>query len=480
MIEERLRQALADPGWEPQTSTVSVPTVLATVSSRRRHRAIAAGVLAPVVTAAVVFGAVAVVDESPSPTPPAQPAPVLLFNEGRLSNGQTMPFTHTDVPPVRTPYGVVAKAGMYGPAPLGILRPDGSWTVLVQQVSSFATDGERIVYTEMPDPSDSREVTLVAAQLSDGVVERSTPLHNVATVNDLVGDTALITVGDGLAGARVWDVATGQMTELADTGVGLAVDPVGDELVANPFESSCVRRYAATGSHDESCVAEGGVVAYAPDSRLAVATVNRNKRILIFRGAQEPSGAIALPPGTEGARQLAWSGDDVAAIIERTGPTQALLCSTASGCTPVGEAADGSFNNLWVIEDLTGTAATERPLVTADCVHFRDLPAEILIACGDGNFLLTKVKYERLAATEQSGTATARVKICEPDCSLGHFVSRPARFRLDRVRSVFGQQIFTRIEVTFTRSGDVQRDYLLPLGCSVRPPHCPAHRPGTG
>ncbi|MDX6274890.1 MAG: hypothetical protein QOJ92_2100 [Frankiales bacterium] len=127
-------------------------------------------------------------------------------------------------------------------------------------------------------------------------------------------------------------------------------------------------------------------------------------------------------------------------------------------------------------QGLASPSAIEAPLpqVVTDCEHFGVRPAEITVACGDGNYLLRRATYDRWTAAGAVGHAVAVANDCTPNCAEGHFAEKPVDFRLDGRRIVFGVPLFTRLTVLDPATGGtVMTTPLLPLGCSLTPPSCP-------
>jgi hypothetical protein len=149
------------------------------------------------------------------------------------------------------------------------------------------------------------------------------------------------------------------------------------------------------------------------------------------------------------------------------------LCACASGGSR-GGAPEVSSSTPGTSSSPTRPDLTK---VTADCNHFTVRPRRIGIACGDGGFYLDDLHYERWTRVTALATGIAATRRCVPDCARGHYVRQRVRVTFDRVRVVFGSPIFTRVEIRYAVSGRLERDYVLPLGCSVTPPHCPRKRP---
>lgn len=162
------------------------------------------------------------------------------------------------------------------------------------------------------------------------------------------------------------------------------------------------------------------------------------------------------------------------------------LTLTVSAVSVLAAAACGSSSVSGA--EPSGTSTTEMPsasvatpVMTADCTHFRRRPASIIIACGDGGFFVKRVRYSVWTQTEADGRGIAVSRDCGPEHMCGGqnvtWREDPSRIRLDRVRQVFGHRVFTLITVTSLRTGDVDRELVLPLGCRLTPPRCPDENP---
>lgn len=146
-----------------------------------------------------------------------------------------------------------------------------------------------------------------------------------------------------------------------------------------------------------------------------------------------------------------------------------VLLGGLAGCSASGTSRAGQ--SLATPSPLR-TAAV--PQVVADCQHFALRPAQIGVACGDGNYQLVEARYDHWGADRAVGSAVALTNTCQPNCAQGRFVRVPVRFTLDQERLVYGVALFTRLTVLDARTGrPVLTAPLLPLDCSVEPPSCP-------
>jgi hypothetical protein len=97
--------------------------------------------------------------------------------------------------------------------------------------------------------------------------------------------------------------------------------------------------------------------------------------------------------------------------------------------------------------------ATARPAtrVVANCVDAVYKPKRIIIACGDGNLVLTKMRYKTWTAHEATGSGTMYVNECEPDCASGKWATTYTHFTLDRTKKVgkHDQPRFSRLVAVY-------------------------------
>jgi hypothetical protein len=73
-------------------------------------------------------------------------------------------------------------------------------------------------------------------------------------------------------------------------------------------------------------------------------------------------------------------------------------------------------------------------------------PSRILIACGDGNFYMTGLRWSSWTSAGARGRGTAHQNDCKPYCAVGHFHTyRGITVRLSRPRSCRGEEQFRRL-----------------------------------
>lgn len=77
-------------------------------------------------------------------------------------------------------------------------------------------------------------------------------------------------------------------------------------------------------------------------------------------------------------------------------------------------------------------------------------PAQITIACGDGNFFVTALRWSNWTQTSANGHGVGHLNDCRPYCAAGKFHTYPVAVRLSRPEICHGSvREFTRLTVQF-------------------------------
>jgi hypothetical protein len=90
------------------------------------------------------------------------------------------------------------------------------------------------------------------------------------------------------------------------------------------------------------------------------------------------------------------------------------------------------------------------------CEHLaRVRPTSIVVACGDGNFSIDRLKWSSWGTRTAVGRGTAHLNDCTPNCVSGHFHTFPVAVRLSKVvQCVRGRREFARIEWSGKQTGN--------------------------
>ena len=101
-------------------------------------------------------------------------------------------------------------------------------------------------------------------------------------------------------------------------------------------------------------------------------------------------------------------------------------------------------------------------------------PSDVQLACGDGNFFLTQVKWSSWTDASAAGLATGHQNDCKPFCAAGHFHLYRVAVRVFRPETCRnGARKFTRVTFSFVstrpagvaRSGTFKSPFYLGRGC---------------
>jgi hypothetical protein len=129
------------------------------------------------------------------------------------------------------------------------------------------------------------------------------------------------------------------------------------------------------------------------------------------------------------------------AVTLAAGALLTAAMTTASAGTPAGAAATAA------------QAASPKP-VLVDCMWHRNVrPTDFILACGDGNSVLTKLDWKQWNAWTATAEGVNLVNDCKPYCAAGKFHPYPVTVRLDRPapwKKNPGVEHFTRMSLTYT------------------------------
>ncbi|MCE4948664.1 MULTISPECIES: hypothetical protein [Streptomyces] len=121
----------------------------------------------------------------------------------------------------------------------------------------------------------------------------------------------------------------------------------------------------------------------------------------------------------------------------------------------------------------SASAATTPPtgnrVAVIDCTgNAQHSPGTFMLACGDGNNVLTSLRWSQWHSRSAVAEGTDMVNDCRPYCAAGHFHGYPVRVRLDTPQARTGhdgQRHFTRVTLTYPadRPADTARVVTLNL-----------------
>ena len=94
------------------------------------------------------------------------------------------------------------------------------------------------------------------------------------------------------------------------------------------------------------------------------------------------------------------------------------------------------YPNGWQTDDVLTVETRYRINVAvgafSDCQHAHVRPSRLIVACGDGNLVLTHMHWTRWDGHTARGHGTALYNTCSPNCAQGHFGRAPVQATLSR------------------------------------------------
>jgi hypothetical protein len=94
-------------------------------------------------------------------------------------------------------------------------------------------------------------------------------------------------------------------------------------------------------------------------------------------------------------------------------------------------------------------APSSHTQVIAACRAPAYRPTHYVMTCADGNTQIRHVTYSSWSSSAATARGTYVYNTCRPDCAAGTFKHHPVTFSLDRVRTVHGTRLFTRMLVSY-------------------------------
>jgi len=116
-----------------------------------------------------------------------------------------------------------------------------------------------------------------------------------------------------------------------------------------------------------------------------------------------------------------------------------------------------------------GASAAGGPVVM-DCSSLASAPSELTIACGDGNFILTKMHWLNWGKPAATGTGDVSANDCNPYCAAGHFHDYAVVATADRLQTCLGgRRQYSRLRLRYPGNAPatVRNTATVPLGCSL-------------
>jgi hypothetical protein len=97
-----------------------------------------------------------------------------------------------------------------------------------------------------------------------------------------------------------------------------------------------------------------------------------------------------------------------------------------------------------------GNDDNEKVLFPAGCTNPSYKPTQIIVTCADANTVLKGISWKSYGNDTASGSATANVNACDPNCAAGKLQTFPAMVKLSQPKDCRKDvQQFTHLVLTY-------------------------------
>lgn len=103
----------------------------------------------------------------------------------------------------------------------------------------------------------------------------------------------------------------------------------------------------------------------------------------------------------------------------------------------------------------------------SDCGPLVSAPKQLTLACGDGNYYLTHLRWHRWGQSVATASGTANANDCKPYCAAGHFHSFAVTVTVDRLARCNSAHYYARIAIAYAGArptGSSKRN-VYAMGC---------------
>src|SRR5690606_9176023 len=76
-------------------------------------------------------------------------------------------------------------------------------------------------------------------------------------------------------------------------------------------------------------------------------------------------------------------------------------------------------------------------------------PKSITVFCADAGVVIEKIRYRKYTSRVATGTGTATVNLCEPNCAAGNTETFRVRFKLSRVTQCGDSYQYRRLRMRY-------------------------------
>jgi hypothetical protein len=96
-------------------------------------------------------------------------------------------------------------------------------------------------------------------------------------------------------------------------------------------------------------------------------------------------------------------------------------------------------------------ASAASPVKITNCVKASSRPQNLTLACGDGNTVLSGLRWSSFGGPSARARATLEMNTCEPNCAAGKVVRYPVAVSATKVRKCKeGLRVYDKVALRFT------------------------------
>jgi hypothetical protein len=112
-------------------------------------------------------------------------------------------------------------------------------------------------------------------------------------------------------------------------------------------------------------------------------------------------------------------------------------------------------------------SALAQPVVPLCTAKTAVAPKTWTLACADGNYWLTGLRWKDWGSEKATATGVAHANDCTPNCAAGHFHTHAAVVTLTRLHSCSGKREYANLVVSYPAPGSpVFRRLAESVGCT--------------
>jgi hypothetical protein len=96
-------------------------------------------------------------------------------------------------------------------------------------------------------------------------------------------------------------------------------------------------------------------------------------------------------------------------------------------------------------------ASAASPVKITDCITASSRPKTLTLTCGDGNTVLSKLRWSSFGGKSARASGELEMNTCSPDCAGGKVVRYPVSVNAKNIRSCkAGLRVYNKLTLQFT------------------------------